>query len=1349
MAQKKRGVSADRMFFDDIDDDDEEFDLDGIEMDDIAGMLSDDIDLDEISVDDLDDMLGGDDLPDLDDRRTGAGAAGKGATPAAQGASRGGGWQDDLDDETLLEADLAAAEGHGGQARGQGQQRSQGQQRGKAGGKRRPGDGQGTQAKAQPQPQPKPAQPASPSPYDEPDGDEDETEQLVVPQWVVSINSKLNGNVSHAFLLEGNIRDYMVRNISIKDGIIQTLDPYQDAFDVIASYDQAHGLTFDTSTMSNEVSPDEYKGRFVELMREAQHDLDMPQSDEIPRDPVAVFSIISKIMEMPAEVMLDEEGGEFYRAKMLLFIDYPEMLVPQVSGAPREAERQLAIIINDLCRSELVDQSGCCIIMMTDNVSSMSERVRSTSSRVDRVNVPMPLLEERRDFIHHVLAIDENVLSDGRKIFECEEGVTEDYLAINTAGLARFQIEDIVLRSLADDVPVTPELVKERKSEIVTNDYNDVIEILDPKHGFKEVGGMQQLKDFFREEVINPIHRGELEAVPMGVLFMGPPGSGKAVRNTEKIIYRSADGTVHRKNFGDIKIGDCVLNRHGEWKSVVGVYPQGKKDLYRVSLKDGRSVVVSGDHIWGYWHTTDRSQGPVTFLDTITTTEMLERGLRWPGNNAFRFYLPICEPTDFPEADLPVHPYVVGALAGDGCTTVRQAILISADEEVVQQVAEGLRSPFFQPTALGKFEEHGFDGRAYGWKFALPDDVKAEYIQYRKEQGRKVFPSRIKWFTGEYVTHDIPELHGSAYEKSIPEIYKTASLEQRLELLRGYFDTDGSAIFSCNRLSVKFTTISEQLMNDIREMLFSVGLSSSVYYREISKTPIKYKGQDYFSNYPSYEVSVHGKPERLLELFSLPRKKQKILDYMEYASDKSSTNAKHHDKVAVTEIVKLDEVDECTCIKVDDDEELFIITENYIVTHNTMLAKAIAHESNMNCVNLNLSRILNKYVGGSEQNLDRALDCAMAMQPTIIFIDEIDEALPKRNGADQSGVSQRINKRLLEFFSQTEHRGQVMILAATNYPEKIDPAFKRAGRFDNRLPMFAPGKYDRSRILHISAAKARYTVSAFLDPDTLMTNPFRRLKRWLQDGNTPNLENSIYDMMDYEYTAMNSLNRPVKMHSQIPKRLYRIIDKPKISLEEFYRSCDILFSGGEFPTRGGDEVGEDVLTDEQYHEALIEFFAMHSDIFGRDARVHAFCARWILYREAYFDQFGDLTVGKTGAELDVVINKCISLYRTFKAENPERFKQMLERKEIENERDIPWAIVLDACSKTTAAVSGIKSMEDFALIDTSDTDYIPDEEYGRLSSNKTISYRERQEQLLTRMKLLAGDNENTAELLKA
>ena len=71
-----------------------------------------------------------------------------------------------------------------------------------------------------------------------------ETEDVDVPQWVVSMRAKIRSNVSHAFLLSGNIRDYMVRNISIEDGIVLTLDPQLNDFDIVCTYDQAHGLGF-------------------------------------------------------------------------------------------------------------------------------------------------------------------------------------------------------------------------------------------------------------------------------------------------------------------------------------------------------------------------------------------------------------------------------------------------------------------------------------------------------------------------------------------------------------------------------------------------------------------------------------------------------------------------------------------------------------------------------------------------------------------------------------------------------------------------------------------------------------------------------------------------------------------------------------------------------------------------------------------------------------------------------------------------------------------------------------------------------------------------------------------------
>lgn len=1161
----------------------------------------------------------------------------------------------------------------------------------------------------------------------------DETEQLPVPRWVVSIDSKLNGNVAHAFLLEGNIRDYMVRNISIKDGIIMTLDPGQDSFEVIASYDQAHGLTFDTYSMEgNRIPPSEYRARFIDMMHETQMRLGVDRTEDIPRDPVELFSIISKIVEMPGEPSAD--GDEIDRAKLLLFVDYPEMLIPQSAGTPRESERQLAIIINDMCRSELADQSGCCIIMMTDDASALSERVRSTSSRVDRVNVPMPLLEARKDFIYNVLSVPENSLSDGRSIFDHEDmgGVGEDYLAINTAGLAAFQIEDIVLRALADDMPITPDLIKERKNEIIMADYNEILEIMEPKYGFKEIGGMQQIKEFFTQEVIEPIHRGELEGVPMGVLLMGPPGTAKPISNSTKIYRLAADMHPQLTTFGELSVGDYVYNCYGGPTRVLAVKPRGVMEAYEVVLKDGRKIVCSRDHVWGTYKLSEK------FLHERTVDDMLREGLFDNSDGRIsraRFYVPMNPYVQFPAASLSIDPYVLGCFLGDGCCTEKALTMSSADTELVEEIRRLIGSP-------EAIKRQG----SYSWVFRASEEMCTEIRAWRAAQGLR--GTILQNIPTKFFFRNHPELLGNSHQKRIPPEYKLASYEQRLALIQGLLDTDGSIVkderYQC-RGNVSFSSANLELIEDVREVLFSLGIGSTLTQSD-RRGEIRVKaGKEYARKSIEYRININCPNAIKPFLFRLSRKVAR--------AERVKDIVKGHDytHVPIVDIRKLDDPVEMTCITVDGPYGLFLAGKDFVVCHNTLLSKAVAKESGMNCVNLNLNRILSKYVGGSEHNLDRALDCAMAMEPTIIFIDEIDEALPKRNGMDQTGISQRINKRLLEFMSNTEHRGQVMILAATNYPEKIDPAFKRAGRFDNRLPMFAPGQYDRARILHISAAKARYTISSFLSPDTPMTNPFRHLREWLPThANGLNLSDTIYDMTDFEYPIRDHRGNVTSMASiRIPTRLYTIMqrgNKP-ITLEEFYRTFEILVREEDMPRRGG--IGIGMLSTQDYRttlenavrQILVDDYGL---VDGNDPRWVSMMARALVHKNEYFDPFGALTTGKTGAELDVVINKCISIYRKWKITHKERYEQMLANGEISGARDIPWFIVLEACEKTTSAVSGIKTMEDFALIDTSDTDYIPDEEYGIMQSATPISYRDRQAQLLTRMRSLAGDDSAAA-----
>ena len=145
-------------------------------------------------------------------------------------------------------------------------------------------------------------------------------------------------------------------------------------------------------------------------------------------------------------------------------------------------------------------------------------------------------------------------------------------------------------------------------------------------------------------------------------------------------------------------------------------------------------------------------------------------------------------------------------------------------------------------------------------------------------------------------------------------------------------------------------------------------------------------------------------------------------------------------------------------------------------TGKSVMAEALAKEAGVLFTSLRFSKIFSKWVGDSERNLDRVLQVILALSPAIVFIDEIDQA-GHRRGQEQtdSGVGSRVFQRLLEFMSDTHHRGKVVFLAATNRPDLLDAAMKRAGRFDVHIPFFPPDELQRKEIVKAICIKNGFT----------------------------------------------------------------------------------------------------------------------------------------------------------------------------------------------------------------------------------------------------------------------------------
>src|SRR5438445_4768044 len=135
-------------------------------------------------------------------------------------------------------------------------------------------------------------------------------------------------------------------------------------------------------------------------------------------------------------------------------------------------------------------------------------------------------------------------------------------------------------------------------------------------------------------------------------------------------------------------------------------------------------------------------------------------------------------------------------------------------------------------------------------------------------------------------------------------------------------------------------------------------------------------------------------------------------------------------------------------------------------TGKTLLAKAVASETNANFYSISGPEIMSKFYGQSEENLRDMFTQAEENAPSIIFIDELDSIAPKRDEVTGQ-VERRVVAKILAMLDGLQARGQVVVIGATNRPNALDPALRRAGRFDRAIEIGVPDRDGRRDILQI------------------------------------------------------------------------------------------------------------------------------------------------------------------------------------------------------------------------------------------------------------------------------------------
>lgn len=394
------------------------------------------------------------------------------------------------------------------------------------------------------------------------------------------------------------------------------------------------------------------------------------------------------------------------------------------------------------------------------------------------------------------------------------------------------------------------------------------------------------------QEVCNPASRAEqggghvwdgtvdplatmVEAIEAGesVAMFSATGVGKAQPVDELVL--TPDGWVP---IGSLKVGDKVIGSNGKSTRVVGIYPQGVREVFRLTFSDGATTRACGEHLWSVKHKGDVKRNSASRI--VDTQALSKFDL---AKHSYRVPLP--QPVKFRKRKypLPVDPYVLGILLGDGSLTNKAPRFSTADPEIVDYVREKVPCDVVYYSGY----DYALSGRKYGIKISM-----------------KVLLDRLG-------------LIGCRSEnKFIPREYMVASAEDRLELLRGLMDADGWVGMGEGKSKhIEYSSASEQLARDVVEIIRSLGGTAKTVRRASHLRGKRMRD--------AYRVTVNM-PEGVVP-FRLRRKAEKVESWGARSYGKP--------KRIVRSVVPDGEVD-CVCIRVAAKDSLYV-TNDYVVTHNT------------------------------------------------------------------------------------------------------------------------------------------------------------------------------------------------------------------------------------------------------------------------------------------------------------------------------------------------------------------------------------------------------------------------------
>lgn len=353
------------------------------------------------------------------------------------------------------------------------------------------------------------------------------------PTWADELAIKYQSNIAHAFLIHGNVPDYVggLAGQTLKNYLIESFS----SRDLVICWDRASGFSLPTAPMrqrfveiagipipggsSTSVPPGRGGGLASGLNRTAAATGggDLAAILEKIRKPEDALDALSRVLHWRGP--RKPGGGETDPFRVAVILDYAESVAPATEAAASEIDRTTLVTLNSWGRDRAIGDHEHIIVMIANEVHDLNERLRRSSARWEPIEVPFPVLEERQAFVESLISSDPEM--------RLADGLTAQEMARLTTGLRFIDLEDILLRASFQGQAVDRVLIKQRKDEIMSSEFADVLHIAEVETGFESLGGLEEVKRDLLDTVVAPMRAGELRLVPQGILLMGPAGTGK------------------------------------------------------------------------------------------------------------------------------------------------------------------------------------------------------------------------------------------------------------------------------------------------------------------------------------------------------------------------------------------------------------------------------------------------------------------------------------------------------------------------------------------------------------------------------------------------------------------------------------------------------------------------------------------------------------------------------------------------------------------------------------------------------------------------------------------------------